>query len=286
MEENRSEISLFAKRHLGRADETEVLIEEFRNRVRYLLQLPDESVNVKDVSSAVEAYVAAVRQLVINLDREIITAFIMFDRFLAVAPSIISRDKLNNDDKLNIIEKLESVIIEIECIRTGLSSSQLNDLISLVTQVVYCYKFFCHQYSIGCSYKVINNLYNMPQWMGTQYLSVEGHLKINFSLLCLNLSFDLFEWSDRLHTKLGISFKTYNSLRFILDNALELLKRHNTSFYIPIYQWFIKRIDSDVTQFYTIKPKLEYYDLHDIDRMMILRSCERSGRDRHHARSA
>ena len=274
-EENRSELSLDARKFLGRVDEYDVLIEEFRNRVRHLLQLPDDQINFINVFSTIECYVASVTQLMKNINNENINSFIMSDRYLAVVPSLLSQDRLNDDDKLKIINKFEDIISKIEGYRANLSAAQLNDLILLVTHVVYCYKFYCNQYRIGTSTGVINYLYKMPKWMGTTYLSVEGYIKINFSLLCIHLSFDIFKWSERLETRLGISFETYNTLRFILNDALELLKRQNSSFYIPIYQWFISRIDSDITQYYANNLKLEYYDLHDIDRMKILACCER-----------
>lgn len=273
-DERKTQVSFIGKL-FPRADKYDIIIEEFRNRVRYLVQLPANGIYINDVTLAVDAYVTAVKLLVNNLNSDDINSFIMIDRFLAVAPSLISRDKIKDDDKIKLLVKLEDVISEIEGIRSGLSTEQLNDLILLVTHVVYCYKFYCYQYNIGVSLALINGLFNMPQWMGTLYLSVEGHIKIKFSLLCLHLSFDLIMWDERLGTKLGISFKTYDTLRYILDDSLQLLKRRNTSFYIPIYQWFLSRIDADITQHYANNPKLEYYDLHDIDRMKILACCER-----------
>lgn len=273
--DKRAQAAVDSRVFFPRDDEYDLLIEEFRNRVKFLIQLTDDEVNVLNVISAIDAYVAAVKHLILNLNSEDINTFIHFDQSLSLTPAILAKDKFNNEDKLKIIEKLEDIIEEAEIKRSGIHSNQVNDYILLVTYLLAFYKFYCYQFFIGPSIRIINNLFFIPQWMGTLYLDVNGHIKNSFSLLCLHLSFNLFNWDKKLQTQIGISYKTYENLRYILDDTLELLKKRNTSFYIPIYQWFISRIDSDITQYYANNTQLEYYYLHDIDRIKILSCCEK-----------
>ncbi|MHC1773847.1 MAG: hypothetical protein AB9834_00400 [Lentimicrobium sp.] len=257
-------------------DKFEALNDEFHNRVGFLLQLPDNEVKAIDVILSVDAYLSIVEYLARYLVGEEISNFLMFGRYFAVMPSLVSHSRINEDDKNTILNKLEEVILnKIEGPRSGLSSEQHNNLIYLATHVVYCYSFYCRQYSIGTLTNVINYLFNMPRWIGTPYLNIEHNIKLNFSLLCLHLSFDLFKWNEHLVTKIGVSITTYNNLRFIFGNTLQMLQKHNTSYYILVFQWFISRIDSDITYYYADNPKLEYHDLHDIDRIRILSCCEK-----------
>jgi hypothetical protein len=273
-EENRSELSLKARMLLGKKDQYDSLNDHFVNRMLFLLQLPDEKLFFSDLAIAVDAYVVLVKYLLNDLNGDEISSLIN-DRILALVPALLAKDKITKDEKLVILNKLESLIDKLEKIQDGLSVEKSNNLILLVTYVVYSYKYFCNQFKVGTSLDVVNYLYKMPQWIGSIYLNIESYIKMDFSLLCIHLSFDLISWSDPLKTKIGISFETYHSLRYILDDTLQILEKRNTSFYIPIYQWFISRIDSDITKLYANNPKLEYYNLHDIERMKILACCEK-----------